>query len=85
VAQHDLVPALGHDRQLFAGLVGPQAKAQKPVPVASPMALTWRTWRALGAGFMQVDQRRARQFKLTGRFKADIAIRALQAMTLPPS
>jgi hypothetical protein len=34
---------------------------------------------------VQVDQRRARELKLTGRFKADVAVAPFMAMTLPPS
>ena len=77
VPEHDLVAPLGHDRQLVAALVGPHAEPEEAEaePVADRLALLEVT-RRLGAGQVQIGERRARQFELAGRLQADVAVRS---------
>jgi hypothetical protein len=86
VPQHDGIAALGHDRQFFAGLVRPHAKAEETETGARADRLHLiEVAPGFGAGLVQVFQRRARQFELARRFEADGAVAARMAMTLPPS
>ena len=80
VAQHDVVAALGHDRQIGAGLVRPHAEAEEAEaePVADRLALL-EVAAGLGAGFVEVLERRAGQFELAGGLQADGAVGAGQA------
>jgi hypothetical protein len=79
VAEHDLVPALGHSRQSVAGLVGPHAEAEEAEAelVAHLLDLVEMAAR-LGAGLVEVLERRARQFELPGRLQADVPVLARQ-------
>ena len=79
VAEHDRVAALGHDRQLAAGLVGPHADAEEaePKPVADRLALLEVTGR-FGTGLVEVLERRARQLELARGLEADGAVGAGQ-------
>ena len=88
VAHHDLVAALGHDRQLLAGLVGPHAEAEEADPAgARRLALTWARWRPVSA---QVSWRfssgapDSSSWPAGSRLTVAVARRAC-AMTLPPS
>ena len=78
--QHDRVAALGHDRQLGAGLVGPHAEAEEAEaePVADRLDLVEMA-AGLGAGLVEVLERRAGQFELAGRLEADGAVRRRSA------
>ena len=80
VPQHDLVAALGHDRQLVAALVGPHAEAEEadPALLADRLDLV-EVAAGLGAGLVQVVERRARQFELAGGLEADVAVGARAA------
>ena len=75
VVEHDLVAALGHDRQLGAGLVGPHADAEeaKPELLADRLALLEMA-AGFGAALVEVFERRARQLELARRLEADGAI-----------
>ena len=79
VAKHYLVTPFGHDRQLGTSLVGPKTKAQKTLAslVANCLHLLQMP-PGFGTGLVQVFQRRARQFELASRFKADRAVLTLQ-------
>ena len=79
VVEHDRVAALGHDRQSSRALVGPHAEAEEaePEPLADRLALV-RVPSRLGAGLVQVLERRAAQFELAGRLEADGAVRRRQ-------
>ena len=77
--EHDRVAALGHDRQLGAGLVGPHAEAEEAEAeaVADRLALL-EVPRRLGAGLVEVLERRAGQLELAGGLEADGAVGAGQ-------
>ena len=79
VVQHDLVAALGHDRQLGAGLVRPHAHAEEAEPelVAYRLALV-EVAGGLGAGLVEMLARCAGQLELPRRLQADRAVRAGQ-------
>ena len=78
MAQHDVVAALGHDRQFGAGLVGPHAEAKEAGSRARTNGLyLFHMARGLGAGLVQGLQRCARQLELAGRLEADGAIGTL--------
>ena len=79
VAHHDLVAALGHHRQLGACLVGPHAEAEKAdvATLADRLDLFEMATR-LGAGLVQILERRAGELELAGGFEADRAVRAAQ-------
>ncbi len=74
-SQHDLVAALGHDRQLGAGLVVPHAQAQEADPelVADRLDLL-KVAPGLGAGLVEVVERRARELELARGLEADRAV-----------
>ena len=75
VAAHDVVAALGHDRQLGAGLVGPHAEAEEADAEALARLLDLGEVAAgLGAGLVQGLERRAREFELAGGLQADAAV-----------
>ncbi len=78
--QHDRVAALGHDRQLGARLVGPHAQAEKADAqlVADRLDLL-QVAAGLGAGLVQIVERRAGELELAGGLQADIAVRARRA------
>ena len=79
MVQHDAVAPLGHDRQLVASLVRPHAKAEEAHAqlLAHGLHLLQVT-AGLGAGQMQVFQRRAGKLELAGGLEAAIAVRPLQ-------
>ena len=79
VIEHDRVAALGHDRQLAAGLVGPHAEAEEAEAelLADRLALGEVAAR-LGAGLVEMLALRARQLELAGGLEADRAVGAGQ-------
>ena len=79
VVEHDRVAALGHDRQLGARLVRPHAEPEEAEsqPLADRLALVEMASR-LGAGLVQVLQRRAAQLELARGLQADVPVRAAQ-------
>ena len=81
VVEHDLVAALGHDRQLGAGLVGPHAEAEEAeAELRSPTALhLLQVAAGLGAGLVEILERRARKLELAGGLQADRAVGAGRA------
>ena len=77
--QHDLVAPLGHDRQLGAGLVGPHAEPEEAdAELLADRLDLFEVAAGLGAGLVQVVERRARQFELARGLQADAAVRAGQ-------
>ena len=77
MVQHDLVAALGHDRQFGARLVGPHADAEEAEPeLGADFLDLLQVAAGFGAGLMQIFERRARQFKLARGFQADGAVAA---------
>ena len=82
--QHDVIAALGHDWQFFAGLVGPHAEAEIADAALLADFLDLREVASgFGAGLVEVFQRRAGEFQLSGRFKADGPVGALQGDDVP--
>ncbi len=79
VIEHDLVAAFGHDRQFGAALVGPHAEPEEAQAqfIADRLALH-EVPPALRAAFVEVGERRPRQFELSRGLKADRAVRAGQ-------
>ena len=79
VAEHDRIAALGHHRQLAAGLVGPHSDAEEAEaePVADRLALLEVPGR-FGTGLVEVLERRARQLELARGLEADGAVGAGQ-------
>jgi hypothetical protein len=80
VAEHDRVAALGHDRQVGAGLVRPHAEAEE----ADAHALADRLYLfqvppGLGAGLVEMLERGAGELELAGRLEADGAVRGRRA------
>ena len=80
VIEHDRVAALGHDRQLGAGLVGPHAECRgSRGPSRSPTALHWSRWRAASAQvWWRFSSAAPRQLELAGGLEADVPVRAGQ-------
>ena len=77
VRAHDRIAALGHDGQLGAGFVGPHAQPQEADAEAIADLLHLRQVTAgLGAGLVEVVERRPRQLELAGGFEADRAVGA---------
>ena len=75
MVEHDLVAALGHDRQFGAGLVGPHADPEEPEPELGADFLHLLQMAAgFGAGLVEVFERRAREFELARGFEADGAV-----------
>ena len=79
VAEHDLVTALGHDRQVGPRLVRPHAEPEEAEaePVADRLDL-FEVPAAFGAALVEVLERRARQLELAGGLQADRAVDAGQ-------
>jgi hypothetical protein len=76
VPQHDLVPALGHDRQVGAGLVRPEAQAEKAhAQLLANLLHLGEVPSGFGAGLVEIIKRRPGQFELSGGLEADIAVR----------
>ena len=77
VPQHDVVAALGHDRQRFARLVGPHAEAEEALAgLGADLLDLAQVPSGLGASLVQVLQRRAGQLELAGGLQADGAVGA---------
>jgi hypothetical protein len=77
VAQHDLVTALGHDRQFGAGLVGPEAEPEEAdAELVADFLHLLQVAPGLGTGLVEIVERRARKLELAGGLEADRAVGA---------
>src|SRR3546814_10240965 len=77
--EHDLVAPLGHDRQFGARLVGPHADAEETeTEFGADFLHLLQMPAGLGAGLVEVFERRAGEFELARGLEADGAVAARQ-------
>src|SRR3546814_16524149 len=84
--EHDLVAPLGHDRQFGARLVGPHADAEETeTEFGADFLHLLQMPAGLGAGLVEVFERRAGEFELARGLEVDGSVAASKRADPPVS